>query len=178
MQRYRLNKFLNEHVLLQRFIFVVIASLFTIYIVSYSLDLFNVLNTLVYNDERIKADNNLKEIYEYSLSGSKLTVNGKEYDNVNIVFFGLLIDDDLTYFDDSTCTLLQKLPKNFGLSFIISTNAIISFMSFLAITLLLYFLNNDSKEKLSSLNIAVCRLFLSFSLVLLVLILFTLLILL
>lgn len=177
MRHYRLNRFLNNHDLLQRFILMIIASLFTIYIVSYSLDLYGLMSTLAHNNAQTEIDTSLIEVLDYSLNNGDATINGEEFKDINIVQYGLS-EDTKVYFSREDNTLIQRIPSNFGVSFILSTNAMVALTALVAMTFMFYYLNNDDeKEKLHAINIGVCRLFVVLSIVLLTILLFTLMIL-
>ena len=156
MVRYRLTSLLNKYSFLQVIFFTLFFALFATYIFSFSIDLFNVVNTATINASLIEDDSDLKQIDNYELDGTTAVIDGKKYEDVLIVFYGISTDDDTVYFNSVSNTLVQSLPENFGVSFLLSVNSFIISISLLIMTILLFRLNSSKEYKLSLLNKRIC----------------------
>lgn len=144
MVRYHLIEFFNKYKLIQKVMFTLLFFLFIIYTMFLFADLYNVVLTSVLNYEIIKTDDSLIELESYELNGHTLKVDDKKYKDVSVVFYGIETDDNKVYFSKDSNTLIQSLPKNFGFTFLLSSNAFIVLVSLgvLAVALSIMHKNN------------------------------------
>ena len=146
MVRYHLIEFFNKHKLFQRLMFILIYVLFIVYIAFLFVDLYNVVSTSVLNYEIIKTDDLLVELESYELDGTTLKVDDKKYKDVSVVFYGIETDDDKVYFSKDSNTLIQSLPKNFGFTFLLSSNAFIVLVSLGVLAVALFIMHKNDTQ--------------------------------
>ena len=143
MVRYHLIEFFNKHKLIQKVMFTLLFFLFIIYTMFLFVDLYNVVSTSILNYEIVKTDDSLVELESYELDGSPLKVNDKKYKDVSVVFYGIETDDDKVYFSKDSNTLIQSLPKNFGFTFLLSSNAFIVLVSLGVLAVALFIMHKN-----------------------------------
>lgn len=156
MVRYRLTNFLNKHINLQAFILVVMLMSFLTYIFAFGLDAYNLVLTATVNSQLIEDDSDLIQIDEYELENTTITIDEETYKDISIVFYGITTDDDTVYFNPVNKTLIQSIPNNFGVSFLISSNAFIVLVSFLCVCCILTFIYKSKNLKLNALTFQLC----------------------
>lgn len=143
MVRYHLIEFFNKHKLIQKVMFTLLFFLFIIYTMFLFVDLYNVVSTSILNYEIVKTDDSLIELESYELDGSTLKVDDKKYKDVSVVFYGIETDDDKVYFSKDSNTLIQSLPKNFGFTFLLSSNAFIVLVSLGVLAVALFIMHKN-----------------------------------
>lgn len=173
MVRSHLTNFLNSHKFIQSCFIILTFALFSLYTVFVSLDLYNVVSASVLNSEIVSKDKDLEEIDNYSLEGTVLKLDDKEYKNIKVVFYGVSLDDDKIFFNKSSKTLVQSLPNDFGVSFLISSNFFLVFIAIVTVTVLFFVL----RHKLLCVTNGVCAVFSVICVILLLIMLLSLLLL-
>ena len=143
MVRYHLIEFFNKHKLIQKVMFTLLFFLFIIYTMFLFVDLYNVVSTSILNYEIVKTDDSLIELESYELDGYTLKVDDKKYKDVSVVFYGIETDDDKVYFSKDSNTLIQSLPKNFGFTFLLSSNAFIVLVSLGVLAVALFIMHKN-----------------------------------
>ena len=169
MIRSHLVDFLNRHKSVQGIFAGIIFTLFSLYIICFTLDLYNLVFSAVMNYELVKTDNNLKVLDDFELSNTTLKVGDNEYKNVNIVFYGVSPSKNIAYFNEKENTLVQRLPKNYGLTFLIVSKGVLVYCMLLISNLfLVYFRHiNISLDILNSklARASLCAFFIIYTLV-------------
>lgn len=160
MVRSHLNKFLADHPKVQIVFLFICFMLFSSYIVFFSLDLINLFDTSIRNYELIESDDSIITLDSYELVNKDLITSDKRYEDISIVFYGICTEDDSVYFSVDSNTLIQSLPNNFGVSFLLSSNALIVFISLLLFTFVLFMVRNSDTLRLQYTNTGTCAYFL------------------
>lgn len=156
MLHYRLTKFLNKHKVVQASFLVFVFLIISAYIFSFSLEALSVVITASHNSDLIEDDNELIEVTNYELENTKLTLNEKEYEDIDIYFYGITTDDKTTYFKDSSNTLIMSLPPNFGVSFFVSSSAFVVLISLILIVIALWIVNSSERLNLVCITKSIC----------------------
>ena len=175
MARYLLINFIKSNKTVQNTFIALFFTLFAIYTGFFAFDLFNVVNTSVINAELVKNDTTVEKVTDYELAGDTIRIGNDTYKDIKIVFYGVSTDDKSVYFNKSTSTLIQGLPKGFGVSFLLSSNTFFVLIPLLIVTFLSYKLSSAKNNEFTAFNTyKVFYLFLGISIILVLLVLFSL----
>ena len=173
MLRYHLNDFLRRHIWIQYLFSICMYSLFTVYIVFYALDLVNLLDSVIMNYRLVTYDTDVKVIDSYELSGNTLFIDNEKFENINIAFYGVCTEDTNVYFNKESNTLIQSLPNNFGVSFMLSSKMFIVMFSLIFCTVGAYYISSNKYLKLEAFDKVTFRYLLGLAIVYIVFMLIT-----
>lgn len=148
MVRSRLNNFLNKNIWVQYVFQGLCFFLFVTYILFYSFDLTNVIYTSIENSHLILNDSSIECIDNYELIGKNLKINGEEYKDVGVTFYGISTEDRKVYFSTDSNTLIQHLPKSFGVAFMFSSNMFVVVFALVFVVIGTYLISSNDKLNL------------------------------
>lgn len=114
--------------------------LIVLYMAVFLFDAYNIVRDTVRASAYITLNegDTVQEIDNFELDGSTLTIDDKDYKDIQVSFFsGQVTPSDKVYFSETDLTLFKVLPKSSGKSFILSSGYILIVFLVIMLTIMM-----------------------------------------